>query len=90
MNISPDGFLEFSKLKSALEYRTLLYLLANSNENGFCDIRQKEIAENIHVKRQAINRSINSLAKKNIFIIHKNGTKRSYQINPKYLITLNT
>lgn len=88
MNITREGFLVFSSIKNVLEYRTLMYILSNTDEHGNCNARQNDIAIALNTHRQAVNRSIRSLEEKKIFAIEKIGSKRIYHINPEYCITI--
>ena len=87
MNISNEALLLFSNMKNALNLRTLMCILANTQEDGSCNLTQNDLAKIMGVHRQMVNRSIKSLTNLNIFSIEKKGTKRIYHINPQYCRT---
>ena len=87
MNITKEGFLIFASIKNVLQYRTLMYILSNTQENGSCNSRQNEIASALDTHRQAVNRSVRYLEEKKIFTIQRIGSKRIYHINPEYCVT---
>ena len=87
MNISKEGFIKFSSLTNLLEYRTLMCLLGNTDENGICSSSQSDIAKQLSIHRQAVNRSIKKLCNKNILSIEKVGVNRIYHFNPDYCLT---
>ena len=89
MNITKKGLLLFSSMKNVLEFRTLMCILANTQQDGSCHVIQKDLAKLMGVHRQMVNRSIKSLTNLNIFSIEKKGTKRIYHINPEYCRTNN-
>jgi len=87
MNISKAGFIKLSSITNLLEYRTLMCLLGNTDENGTCSASQTDIAKQLSIPRQAVNRSIKTLCNKNILSIEKVGVNRIYHFNPDYCLT---
>lgn len=87
MNISKEGFAKFSSITNLLEYRTLMCLLGNTDEYGVCSSSQADIAKQLSIHRQAVNRSIRNLCNENIISIEKVGVNRIYHFNPDYCLT---
>lgn len=87
MNISKEGLVKFSSISSVIEYKTLMFLLANASEDGSSYIKQEDIAKELNTTRQAINRAIGKLSKQDIISIEKIGLRRIYHFNPDYCIT---